>query len=96
MKKIKLYYIEYRNEIVFFAGDRSFRLDKRKVKQEVFERDILKSGRFELINLLQEGNMEDYQSLHKQIYNGECCRSPHLNYVSSQVSTIYGSMLGLF
>lgn len=28
--------------------------------------------------------MEDYQSLHKQIYNGECCRSPHLNYVSSQ------------
>lgn len=52
MKKIKLYYIEYRNEIVFFAGDRSFRLDKRKVKQEVFERDILKSGRFELINLL--------------------------------------------
>lgn len=52
MKKIKLYYIEYSEEIVFYAGDNCIRLNKNKIKQEVFERDILKSGRFELISLL--------------------------------------------
>lgn len=52
MKKIKLYYIEYRDEIVFFAGDRSFRLNKHTISQEQFERQILNNKQFELISLL--------------------------------------------
>lgn len=52
MKKIKLYYIEYSEEIVFYAGERCIRLNKHSISQEQFERDILKSGKFELISLL--------------------------------------------
>lgn len=52
MKKIKLYYIEYSDEIVFYAGERCIRLSKHAITQEQFERQILNNKQFELISLL--------------------------------------------
>lgn len=52
MKKIKLYYIEYSEEIVFYAGERCIRLNKHSITQEQFERQILNNKQFELISLL--------------------------------------------
>ena len=52
MKKIKLYYIEYSEEIVFYAGERCIRLNKHSISQDKFERQILNNKQFELISLL--------------------------------------------
>lgn len=55
MNKIKLYYIEYKNAIVFYGEHTEedyILLDKSKIEEWYFKQEILDNKKFELIKIV--------------------------------------------